>query len=187
MSRLISNITGVVMAGGKSQRMGTDKGLMDFKGKPMAQYSIDVLQSVFEKVAISSNNPDYTRFGIPVFGDEYFDCGPICGLHATLKYIDTEYVFILSCDTPYVDKETVLLLLTHLASNSIVVPEVEGKLEPLCGLYSKMLLPEIETRIAEENFKLYHFIRNHEDKKLVQVDANKFININSPDDLSTIA
>ncbi|HPG34509.1 MAG TPA: molybdenum cofactor guanylyltransferase, partial [Lentimicrobium sp.] len=74
-----SQITGIVLAGGKSTRMGTDKGLMIFQGKPLVMYSIDLLSMFCGRILISSNNPEYAKFGYEIIADELPGAGPMAG------------------------------------------------------------------------------------------------------------
>jgi molybdopterin-guanine dinucleotide biosynthesis protein A len=77
-------LSGIILAGGKSSRMGQDKGLMLFRGKQMVQYSIELLNLFTSQILISSNNQEYNQFGFPVVSDIYKECGPIGGLHAAV-------------------------------------------------------------------------------------------------------
>ncbi|MFA9391470.1 MAG: molybdenum cofactor guanylyltransferase [Prolixibacteraceae bacterium] len=177
------NITGVVMAGGKSSRMGIDKGLMDFKGKPMVQYAIDLLSGIFESVVISSNNHAYEKFGLKLIPDIHVNCGPIGGLHAVLSTLPTKYAFILGCDMPFVNNKVIELLVESLNYELLVVPEVDGNFEPLCALYNASLFGELGKRIQLGNFKMHHFIRSTNPKIQVKFERKFFININTPSDL----
>lgn len=185
MSDLISNITGVVMAGGKSKRMGTDKGLMNFNGRPMVSYAIELFSDLFSQVMISSNNDEYEKFGLPVISDVHKNCGPLCGLHAVLTQITTDKVFVISCDMPFVTRGTIEeILLCQEAC--IAVASHSEFLEPLCGIYSKALLLDMNNRIKNGNFKMYRFIKEQKLVKYVNVNPAQFININSPDDVKEI-
>ena len=98
-------ITGVILAGGKSSRMGTDKGLLELNGKPLIQYAIDTLKSIGLEIIIISNNSDYEQFGFPVYPDIIPDKGPIGGVYTALSYSSTEKNLIVSCDTPFLSKK----------------------------------------------------------------------------------
>ncbi|MDA3930518.1 MAG: molybdenum cofactor guanylyltransferase [Prolixibacteraceae bacterium] len=181
---MITNITGVVLAGGKSSRMGTDKGLIDFKGKPMVQYSIDLLSDIFETVAISTNNPVYSQFGLPLIIDIHKNCGPMGGILAALSQIKTDKVFTISCDMPFVTRETIEKILLHQDAK-IAVATHNDFIEPLCGIYSIDLLKKMNDRIIVNNFKMYSFILEEKSTILVPVSQNQFLNINSPEDLKS--
>lgn len=174
------------MAGGKSSRMGTDKGLMDFKGKPMVQYAIDLLSGIFETVVISANHPAYEQFGLKVIPDIHQNCGPIGGLHAVLSNLETKHAFVLSCDTPLMDESTLKQLLEAMNGESMVVPEVANNFEPLCAIYSVQLVDELEKRIKSGDLKMHQMIKKNTSKKVVHCLPEPFQNINSLDDLNAL-
>jgi molybdenum cofactor guanylyltransferase len=128
-----SSYTGIILAGGKSERMGKDKGLMDWKGKQLVQYSIEALRPFCDHMIISTNNDEYARFGIPLVKDEYPNIGPMGGLHAGLKASKTEHNLFMSCDMPLVDEEVISLLLESVKNHQAVVPVVDGRLIPVCA------------------------------------------------------
>jgi molybdopterin-guanine dinucleotide biosynthesis protein A len=99
-----------ILAGGKSVRMGTDKGLVDFKGKPMIKHLIEIVQPLFSDVIIISNNEAYQKFGLPVLKDRIKDLGPIGGLLTGLKYTNTDWNFFIACDLPFVQTKVINLL-----------------------------------------------------------------------------
>ena len=85
------------MAGGKSSRMGTDKGLMTFQGKRLVEYAIELLQPFCSEIIISTNQAGYEGFGFKTVSDVYRDCGPVGGLHAALSESNYDYNLIVSC------------------------------------------------------------------------------------------
>lgn len=182
MKKLNKNITGVIMAGGKSSRMGTDKGLMNFNGKPMVLYTIELLTSIFDTVIISSNSVEYERFGLKCFPDVYKNCGPIGGLHTILQSLKTEFAFVISCDMPLVSTEDVIKIINHCNQFQIVIPLINNMLEPLCAIYSKTLLPEIEERIQSNRYKLADLVE-HSNTKYIDFNSEKgFRNFNTKED-----
>jgi molybdenum cofactor guanylyltransferase len=129
-----SQITGYILAGGKSSRMGTDKGLMQLNDKHLIEYSIEKLKAVFNKVVIVSNNPEYKKLGLEVIPDELLDIGPAGGIYTALAHSATTHNFITSCDMPFITPEAINFMISNLDS-SIVIPN-QGKLEPLFAVYA---------------------------------------------------
>ena len=74
------SISGFILAGGKSRRMGTDKALLVFQGKPLLEHMIGLIAPLCNKVFIGGQNSDYTSFGVEMIPDLYSDCGPIAGV-----------------------------------------------------------------------------------------------------------
>lgn len=155
-------ITGVILAGGKSSRMGTDKGLLELNGQPLIQYAIDTLKSIGLEIIIISNNSDYEQFGFPVYPDIIPDKGPIGGVYTALSYSSTEKNLIVSCDTPFLSKKLLNYLIDASKNSSIAIAEFEGREHPLIGIYSKH---------SRDTFKLY---LDRNDLKLQ--NANKALN-----------
>ena len=150
-----TKITGIVLAGGKSSRMGTEKGLVIFKGKPLIEYSLDVLKNSCDEIIISSNSESYDAFGYPVLKDEFPDSGPMGGIYTCLKASKNQVNIILSCDMPMVNTVFLNKLLAVADGFEVVVPWHEKKyFEPLCAVYRKKLLPVFEDFIQNKNFRI---------------------------------
>jgi molybdenum cofactor guanylyltransferase len=173
-------ITGVIMAGGKSSRMGSDKGLLLFKGKMLVQYGIDLLKPFCSELLISTNNSDYLQFGLPLIADEIPDCGPMGGIYSALKASKTEYILAVACDMPFVTVATIQLLMEHIEGFDCVVPMVKDKLEPLCGVYSKAQIDKIEENIRIGELAMIYFIIKSNFKVIeLKNGLMEFSNINS--------
>ena len=93
--------TAIILAGGKSSRMGSDKGLVLLNGKPMISYIIEILKKMQIPIIIISNNENYKQFGLPVFADIIKEKGPLGGIYTGLKNSKTESNIIVSCDVPF--------------------------------------------------------------------------------------
>ena len=186
----MEKITGILLAGGKSTRFGKDKGLLKWKGNYLADIPLGALKDCFQNVMINSNNPDYKFFGLPVFEDELRDIGPIGGIIQSLTIVSTEYIFVLACDMPNIDKKVINYLVSNLNDNNIVVPVTEDGMEPLCAIYSKKCLPVIKEMIKIGDFKLINLFNKCEKvlfltlaSQLNGFEKEKFVNINYPIDI----
>ena len=150
----LQNITGIVLSGGQSKRMGREKGLIPLLGKPLIAYSIHVLEKTCSEVIISANQEDYKAFGFPVINDEMAGIGPAGGILSCLKASRTEGNFILSCDMPLVSTDLVRYILERRGNAGVTVPLHNGYPEPLCGFYSKAIIPEFRNRIKNGVYKI---------------------------------
>lgn len=187
MAKASKPVTGIILAGGKSSRMGFDKGMAAFNGRAMVTWIIDTLQAVCTHSIIISNADAYHQLGLPVYADIYTDSGPLGGIYTGLKHSTTEYNLIMACDMPYVKPELLVQLLAFAEDYSIVVPSVNGQLEPLCGFYHKSILPEMEELLQQNTRKMQHVIRQFSHKE-IQIegsspDSQMFANINTPEQL----
>lgn len=189
MSEKINHITAYILAGGKSSRMGMDKGLLLFHGKPLVERIIEELNLLFEKITIVSNNPEYERFGLEVVKDLIKDIGPVGGIHAALNHTQTKKIFIVSCDMPFVNHEAIRYIIENSGESQIAVPSFQGSIQPLFGVYAGDCLPQwnrlLEHGIAKLQQMISHF-------KLLRIDVNGnklfseilFMNVNDKNDFT---
>lgn len=182
-------ITGYILAGGKSSRMGTDKGLLLFEGKPMIQYVIDQMQAVFTKVVIVSNNPEYEKFGLEVLPDLIKDIGPAGGIYTALQHSETQFIFVVSCDMPFVTAAAIEFIINNTKDNQIVLIENKGRIEPLFGIYAKTCEQAWLHLIEQHKIKLQEMVL-HFKWKIIPVENNEifaasfFKNINTKEDFN---
>jgi molybdenum cofactor guanylyltransferase len=154
MTQNVSGATAILLAGGKSLRMGTDKGLMPFNDKPMILHAIGLLMGVFPSLIIISNDERYHEFGFPVFKDEIPDAGPAGGIVTGLIHSPTDWNFVMACDLPYMNFELITLLRQQLGDFDAVVPYHDNLPEPLCAFYNKSSLAEFRKNITNQKFKI---------------------------------
>ena len=182
-------VNGYILAGGKSSRMGTDKGLLLIEGKPMIQYVIEQMQFVFDKLVIVSNNPDYEKFGLKVIPDLIKDIGPAGGIYTALQLSEAKLNFVVSCDMPYVTATAIEFIVENADDNQIVLLENQGKLEPLFGLYAKDCEAFWLQLIQQKKVKLQDMV-SHFKLKIIPIENNEifadsfFKNINTKEDFN---
>jgi molybdopterin-guanine dinucleotide biosynthesis protein A len=185
----IKNTNGYILAGGKSSRMGTDKGLLLFEGKPMIQYVIEQMQPIFDKLVIVSNNPEYEKFGLEVIPDLIKDIGPAGGIYTALHHSEAKMNFMVSCDMPFVTQEAIAFIVKNAVENQIVLLENQGKLEPLFGLYAKDCEAVWLQLIQQKTIKLQDMV-SYFKLKIIPIENNEiftasfFKNINTKEDFN---
>jgi len=192
------DVTGIILAGGKSSRMLTNKALLKVNGRTVIEIIAEKMKSIFSEVLISTNGiDDYKFLNLPLIKDIFTHKGPLAGIHSALKYSSTEKNFIISCDMPLVSSELINFIATYSSNKKIILPETEGRIQQICGIYSKSLLPGIEDIILDSekdrNIKgsIYDLIeRVSADivniKSLTFYDKNFFLNMNTPIDYEQI-
>ncbi len=153
-----ANVNGYILAGGKSTRMGSDKGLMLFNGKPLVTHIINQLQPAVGQVIIVTNNPDYQQFGLECIPDNIAEVGPAGGIESALTHSRVAHNFIIGCDMPFVSTAAIQWLLEQAGSASIIIPEHDGKIEPLFGIYDSNCLPQWHALIQQGLRKLQSMI-----------------------------
>ena len=184
-----SSITGAILAGGKSSRMGQDKALLEYEGKPLIQHVAEALQSVFKNaIIISDRGKRYKFLGLPVYEDIYKKCGPLGGIHVAFARTKTEKIFVASCDLPLLSSETVLNIVTWPQPGDVVVVRCGRSIQPLCGVYSRKCFPILEQHLKRGQLSVLRFL---EDLSTVVVapqaaatreGKDAASNINTPDD-----
>lgn len=193
----IAATTGVILAGGRSTRFGSNKALARLHGKPLIEHIADTLRGLFPSCLLVTNSPDLFEFlDFPSTGDIFQDAGPLAGLHAALRYIAAPKAFVVGCDMPMLDPDLIRFLCRLSAAEGwdAVIPWLERGPEPLYGVYSKNALPIIEKNLRKNQRQL---IRTITDLKVRQVseaeiltvvdDLKTFHNINRLADLFDIA
>jgi molybdopterin-guanine dinucleotide biosynthesis protein A len=185
----IKNINGYILAGGKSSRMGTDKGLLLIEGKAMIEYVIEQMQPLFGKLVIVSNNPEYEKFGLEVIPDLIKEIGPAGGIYTALNHSEAKMNFIVSCDMPFVTAAAIEFVIKNSEESQIVLLENKGKLEPLFGAYSKDCEQKWLQLIQQEKVKLQDMVLHFKLEK-IPVENNEifkdsfFKNINTKADFN---
>ena len=184
------DITGIILAGGKSSRMGTDKGFLKLDGKLFIEYSILALQPLVSQIMIVSNNSDYDVFGLKRIEDVIENSGPLAGIYSGLHQSKTAYNLVLSCDIPLIKTEILGQLIEVQDGNSDVIQIVsKGKWMPLIALYKKtcettfyQLLQNDERRlqVAINQCRVKNIVLNSEFEAFTE-------NINTPEELEQIA
>ncbi len=178
-------VTAIILAGGKSTRMGEDKGLMKLDGKLMIQYVIDVLKQITNQIIIISNNLEYEQLGYPVFADEIKGKGPLAGIYTGLLNSKTSLNLVLSCDVPYIKTELLEFLIEKSQGYDVTIPEKDGQTHQLIGVFDKSCEEGFKSAIDNNCLKL---ISAYESLNLNVVDANQFDeklfrNINTKNDI----
>lgn len=149
-------IGAVILAGGKSRRMGTDKAVLSYEGQSFLERIAKELDC-FDEIILSANDDGhYVKFGLPVVKDIYPDCGPLGGLHAGLCSCTSDALFCITCDVPLFK----VSLAEYLCSKSeddfdAVVPvSKDGHMHPLCAVYKKTAAEIFEKQILSKKFKI---------------------------------
>jgi molybdopterin-guanine dinucleotide biosynthesis protein A len=189
-----AKITGVVLAGGRGRRMGgADKGLLLWRGRPLADYALDALRQVAGEVLINANrnHAEYARLGCPVIADpsEAFD-GPLAGLLSALLAARAEYVLTAPCDAPGISGALLARLHEALtAAGAEVCAAHDGKrLHPVFLIAERRLAPDLSAYLADGGRKVETWLRS---RRLALADYSDhpemFVNINTPQDLEAWA
>lgn len=184
--------TGIILAGGKSSRMGTNKALLDLNGKKVIERIIEELKPIVNNMIIVTNSfEEYEFLQLPMVEDRWKGMGPLAGIHAGLAASKTERNLIVACDMPFVSPRLGTLLLKELSEYQAVVPEIEGQLHPLFAAYRKDIQEEIEGALKSEQLRIRSFFNRIHVKILTelelknlgyQIESTDFYNMNHPEE-----
>jgi len=181
-------ISGIVLAGGNSSRMGRDKAFLYIEGKPLIDYAIDILSPISNTICISSSFQISKKQGFNIVLDEFENCGPLSGLASTLKTIETNHAFVISVDTPLVPNDLYEILLKFKNESNIVIPSIANNVEPLTGIFSKCHWRTISEYLKTGKRSVINYIKQNEHKivelpkSFVEKYPDMFLNVNTPGD-----
>ncbi|GHA49502.1 putative molybdenum cofactor guanylyltransferase [Salinimicrobium marinum] len=147
-----------VLAGGKSSRMGRDKGRVLLNGKPMIAHVLETLQELELPINIIANDASYEQFGYPVFRDVVKEKGPMGGMLTAFENTTADVVFLVSCDMPFITTEVAKILMKSASQDEIVAALVGERIHPLFALYPVELKKSVKDLISEGNLKMTDFI-----------------------------
>ena len=148
-------ITGVILAGGVSARMGVDKTLLTMGEKTFFEIICQFMQSLFTNVLIAGNRSDLAQ-DLPCYPDRY-PGSALGGLYTGLLEAKTSMIFVASCDMPFPDREIVRRLLIYRSGYDAVVPKTPYGFEPLFALYSKNCLDHMKWMLENKQYRIYDF------------------------------
>ena len=177
-------INAIILAGGKSKRMGENKAFLPLGNSTFIQTLIAMLEPLVDRVLISGAHNVYKHLNIPVIEDEHKDSGPLAGLYAGLKWTDTDWNFVISTDTPFVNKHIFELLKTQIKDKQVVIAQVDKKVMPLIGLYHKSCVNEIKTALENKQFKVMQILKQLKTEITMIPEPNSTLlaNINTPEE-----
>lgn len=180
----LSDASAVLLAGGKSSRMGSDKGLVEFQNKPMASHILELLNTIFTEVIVISNTSNYEHSGYPVFPDSIPDKGPAAGILSAFEHVNSEWIFVIACDMPLITSHTILKLYDEKCDSDICLPVTSDGVEPLCGFYHAAIQNHLLELINNDVLKMQLVVKEFNLKLVEFNDADKlFLNFNTRADL----
>jgi molybdopterin-guanine dinucleotide biosynthesis protein A len=166
---------GVILAGGKSSRMGVNKALLEFEGEPLVQRLAQRFQRWFAQVVVVTNTPEvYAFLGLPMAGDRVPGLGPLGGLEAGLTASRFEHAFFCACDMPFVAEAFVQHLVRLAPGHEIVVPQVDGEFEPMHAVYSRLLLPRIAGNLESKRLRLTSIFEGAQLRVVPEAEVRRF-------------
>ncbi len=205
-----TRVSGVILAGGKSRRMGYDKAWLIFDGEPLIARVLARVRAVCPKVLIVANERDaYARLGVPVISDVYPGKGSLGGIFSGVQAAHTEHALVVACDLPFLNEALLRYLISLAPEADVVIPRAHAPrgiaqhttryeqldvkasgLQATHAIYSKRCLEPMRARLLANDLRIINFfdevrVRVVEPDEVARFDPQgwTFFNVNTPEDL----
>lgn len=179
--------TAIILAGGKSTRMGFDKQFLEIDNVPIIGTIIAKLKEEFDEIIIVTNKPEsYKDIEEKIITDIIKDMGPLGGIHAGLMEASSEYSFITACDMPNIDLDYIRYLkrMIQKSDADICVTLLNGYIEPFMAYYSKKIIGSIEKNLLDNKKAISLIIKGHDTQYNEEyIKEEIFLNLNTQNDL----
>jgi molybdopterin-guanine dinucleotide biosynthesis protein A len=187
-------MTSIILAGGKSSRLGRSKALQAIGGKSLIQWVIDHLAILSTEIIIATAHgetiPCSSAVRIKTVADIYPGKGPLVGIYSGLIASSSSRAIVASCDTPFLSAGLLEYMTQICSTFDVVVPRIKNKLEPLCAVYSKNCLGSIQGLLEQDELRIRKLFSMVKVKYVEEDEINRFdpehlsfFNINNQDDL----
>ena len=186
------DVSGIILAGGSSTRLGQDKALIAAGEETLIERVVRRLEGVVTRIVLVTNEPErYAFLGLPVAGDVYPGVGTLGGLHAGLAAIETPYALAVGCDMPFLNPALLRHIISLRAGCDVVMPRIGRYREPLHALYARSCAARLAHAIGAGQRRIMHALEGArlcyvEREAIVRYDPqlHSFFNVNEPQDLA---
>ena len=187
----MKSVSAIILAGGQSRRMGCDKALIAFEGKPIIVHVIDTLRELSDDVLVVSNRSEvYASFGARVVPDADPPSGPLGGISVGLAAAQHDLAIVVACDMPFLNTQLLRSLVERAVNVDAVVPLTGDRFEPLHAVYRRACLAAINLHLAGGDRRVISFFDEVQvkavpetDWRLIDPTGRSLANLNTLDDL----
>lgn len=184
------DVTGVILAGGSSSRMGQDKATLRLQGLSLFERTLQTFQSLFINILIAGDRPDLIRPGIPAIADIY-PGSALGGLYTGLFTAQTPWIFVAPCDMPYPDPALIHDILARREGYDVAVPTTRDGFEPLFACYHKNCLETISNMLNDGQYCVYDFYPQVRVCKILEEELpsgwrRSLRNVNTPEEFNDL-
>ncbi len=189
-----NKVTGVILCGGKSTRMGENKAFIQIEGVPIINRIHDLFRECFQEVIIVTNQKDlFSNFDSRIYSDLIPHKGALGGLYTGIFFSSFDHSFCVACDMPFMKKSLLQYLIDKIDDEDVIVPRTKDGLQPLHAIYSRNCLNPIRKSIDEGKSKIIDIysqvrVKIVDEKDFFSFDPGResFINVNTPQELLSI-
>lgn len=182
-----SSLSGVVLAGGHSRRMGRNKAFMELDGKPLIARVLDRLAQLCDELIISANDVElYSHLPAKVVADVIPGRGALSGIHAGLAAMRNETALVVACDMPFLNLPLLRFMTVVAQGFDVVVPRIAEYFEPLHAIYRVSCIEPIEKLVADEPRRVVDLYQNVHVREVTEDEVRlfdaelSFFNVNTP-------
>ena len=189
----IAGASAVVLAGGKSSRMGRPKALLPFDGEPLIAHIVRALKRIFaEIVVVAAPGQEMPALTVKLMRDEVAYQGPVGGIYYGLKAAGGEFCFVTSCDVAFVNSPLISYLTSQISQHDVVVPYWQDRFQPLHAVYRRSVLPLLEAQLERGELRPVYLFDKVRTRRVAEEEIRSFdpqglsfFNMNTPDDYET--
>ena len=168
----------IILSGGQSSRMGTNKALLKLNEKTTIERMVDTLKVYFDEIILVTNDQEAYQFlGVKMVSDHYQGKGPLAGFHAGLMASNYDANFIVACDMPFISGELAAALVERIDHYDALVPVINGKMQTLCAVFQKKSVTKIEECIENGRLPIKHLLDHLSVLYLSEKDLQDYSNI----------
>jgi molybdenum cofactor guanylyltransferase len=190
---MITDVTGVLLAGGKSTRMGRDKRFLSIGNSTLLGRALSTMSSLLRHlcIVIAQDSP-FLSAEVPVVRDVVANCGSLGGLYTGLREASTPHIFVAACDMPFLNVNLIRYMIGLKEEADIVVASWNNRLQPTHAIYSKRCTVIFEDMIRRQNVKIQDALQHSSltvrfltENQVKQIDpeGRSFLNVNNLADL----
>lgn len=188
-------VTGIVLCGGRSTRMGADKGSLPFGDETLLQRAVRVVGEVADEVIVVGRSDQGLAGGLParVILDPVEDLGPLAGLAAGLSASTTELNLVVACDMPLVRSSVLRRLIALCEDADLCVAVVDGRASPLCGVYRSSVAVMAQELLDGGERRVMALLDRVQTKRVeaamfrdLDPDLESFVSCNTPEELEAV-
>ncbi|RDU69961.1 molybdopterin-guanine dinucleotide biosynthesis protein MobA [Helicobacter cholecystus] len=169
----------VILCGGKSSRMGRDKALLPFPSEPLAVFMFKKMKKIFSSVYLSlKNTTPLLSYDVRLIQEKTGEFAPMIGIREAFETLQSQKIFFLSVDTPFITEEVIYTLLAECIEG-VTYAKDSQKEHYLCGIYSKTIYSILLDLIQKQDYKMSHFIDLVPHKSMDFKNPEIFSNLNT--------
>jgi molybdenum cofactor guanylyltransferase len=185
------NITAVLLAGGESRRMGKDKATLLFRGKPLWQIQLELLQKLepTEIFVSARTDPVWRPANVQFLADDPPSRGPLSGLAAALAQMHSKHLLSLAIDMPFITQKYLTFLCNQIEPRRGVISKIDDRFEPLAAIYPQEALANFQSALSGTDFSLQAVVGRLDAAgkfyvvRVTEQERKLFLNVNEPVDL----